>query len=212
MRIYAVADIHANPDRLELIRSNIASHHPDVLVVAGDIFNYMQPEPVLEFLNGLGVAVLAVRGNSDPFYVVRYFDSYHKIRLLVVDRINLNGISFTGLSGTIPVPFRSRVAFREKHLMEKILPLIDSNTVLIAHPPPYGTLDRVGGRFHAGSAMVRDLVRQNRPRVLICGHIHEDKGMEMLGETLVVNCCLPHGGQGALIEVNDGRRPSVKFL
>jgi hypothetical protein len=212
MRLYAVADIHARPEHLEQISSNIEIHHPDALVVAGDIFNYLNPGPVLEVLNGMGVPVLAVRGNSDPVYTARSFAAYPNIRLLNAGRIRVDGISFAGLSGTIPVPFRSRIAFLEKHLMEKIKPVIDRETVLIAHPPPYGTLDRVGRKFHAGSALVRDLVVHTCPRMLICGHIHEDKGMEMLGETLVVNCCLPHGGRGALVELKDGIMPSVKFL
>lgn len=212
MRIYAVADIHAKTQRLELIRSNIKSHRPDVLVVAGDIFNYLHPDPVLQSLDEMGVPMLAVRGNSDPVYVSRCFNGYPNIRLLNAGRITLNGISFAGLSGTIPVPFRSRIAFREKRLMEKIRPMIDPETVLVAHPPPYGVLDRVGKKFHAGSALVRDLVIQIRPRLLICGHIHEDTGVAMLGKTIVVNCCMTHGGQGALIELKHGNRPEVKLI
>jgi uncharacterized protein len=212
MLIYAVADIHAKPHHLEVIRSNIAAYHPDVLVVAGDIFNYLHPGPVLESLNVIGVPVLTVRGNSDPAYVVRNFNGYSNVRLMHASRAVLNGIGFAGLSGTIPVPFRSRIAFREKQLKERISPMIDPETILIAHPPPYGTLDRVGKKFHAGSALVRDLVLQMRPCVLICGHIHEDTGMDLLGHTMVVNCCLPHGGQGALIDINSRRSPRVKML
>jgi Icc-related predicted phosphoesterase len=212
MLIYAVADIHAKTEHLELIRSTVEFHRPDVLVVAGDIFNYLHPVPVLEALNDLGVCVLAVRGNSDPAYVSPYFNAYSNIRLLHASRVAFFGISFAGLSGTIPVPFRSRVGFREKHLIEKIRPLMDQSTVLIAHPPPYGTLDRVGKRFHAGSTLIRDLVVQTRPQVLICGHIHEDRGVAMIGATMIVNCCLPHGGRGALIELKDGSRPNVRVI
>ena len=183
-----------------------------MLVVAGDIFNYLHPEPVLESLNVIGAPVLAVRGNSDPAYVVRNFKGYSNVRLMHASRVVLNGIGFAGLSGTIPVPFRSRIAFREKNLKERINPMIDTETILIAHPPPYGTLDRVGKKFHAGSTLVRDLVLQTRPCVLICGHIHEDTGMARLGHTMVVNCCLPHGRQGALLEINSRRSPRVKML
>ena len=212
MIIYAVSDIHAKAERLDLIRSNIVAYQPDVLVVAGDIINYMKPAPVLERLNEMRLPVLAVRGNSDPAYAVRYFKAYPNVRLLNASRVTINGISFTGLSGTIPVPFRSRVGFREKHLMEKVRPMIDSETFLIAHPPPYGTLDRVGKKFHAGSALVRDLVFQTRPRMLICGHIHEDAGMAKLGETMVVNCCVTHKGQGTLIELDGKDSPRIKLL
>jgi uncharacterized protein len=212
MLIYAVADIHAKPERLEQIQSNIAVYHPDVLIIAGDIFNYLNPKPVLESLNRINVPVLAVRGNSDPAYLAGYFNSYSKVRLMHARRVMLNGKAFAGVSGTIPVPFRSRVGLLERYLMQKIRPMIDAETIFIAHPPPYGTLDRVGGRFHAGSAMVRDLVVQKRPRILVCGHIHEDTGTAMLNETMVVNCCMSRGGQGALIEINDNRSLKVEMM
>jgi hypothetical protein len=212
MLIYAVADIHAKTHCLDQIRSNIDSFHPDVLVVAGDIFNYLNPSRALESLNSMGVPVLAVRGNSDPAFMSRYFNGYSNIRLMQASRVMINGIGFVGLSGTIPVPFRSRIAFREKHLKEKIRPLIDPETVLVAHPPPYGVLDRVGKKFHAGSALIRDLVMQTRPKLMICGHIHEDVGMTRLGQTMVVNCCMPHGGRGAMIEINSRRAPKAKML
>ncbi len=39
MRIYAVADVHGRPGRIENIRKTISEIRPDVLVVAGDIKN-----------------------------------------------------------------------------------------------------------------------------------------------------------------------------
>jgi uncharacterized protein len=131
---------------------------------------------------------------------------------LHASRVVLNGIGFAGLSGTIPVPFRSRITFLENRLKQRIRPMIDPESVLVAHPPPYGVLDRVGGKFHAGSALVRDLVVQTRPKAMICGHIHEDVGVTRLAQTLVVNCCMSYGGQGALIEINGRLSPKVKML
>ena len=65
MRIYAVADIHGKPDRLERIEYQIAAIHPQLLVVAGDITNYVSPIRTLSRIGALPVPVLAIRGNSD---------------------------------------------------------------------------------------------------------------------------------------------------
>lgn len=212
MILYAVSDIHAKPDRLELIRSNIATHGPDMVIVAGDIINYTNPAPVLATLNDLSIPVLAVRGNSDPAGIAKYFTPYQNIFLMHLNKITLNGISFTGLSGTIPVPFRTRVCLREKRLMEQVKPMIDSKTVVIVHPPPYGVLDRVIGRFHAGSKMVRSLIIEKQPQLLICGHIHEDAGMGQLEKTIVLNCCMTKKSQGALIEMDGDKVFKIKLL
>jgi Icc-related predicted phosphoesterase len=65
MQIYAVADIHGKPDRLERIRTHIAALRPQALVVAGDITNYVSPARILSRIDALPVPVFAIRGNSD---------------------------------------------------------------------------------------------------------------------------------------------------
>jgi uncharacterized protein len=202
MLIYAVADIHADPERIERIRSMVSLHHPDVLVIAGDIINYIHPEKTFKQLNEMSLPVLMVRGNSDPGYIEKHFEKFSNLTSLHLNRVMVKSISFTGLSGTIPLPFRNRVRFREKALMNRVYPLIDPQTVLVVHPPPWGTLDQVMGRFHSGSKMVREIVEKTRPRLLICGHIHEAAGIENIGRTTVVNCSMPATGQGVMIELD----------
>ena len=201
MLIYAVADIHADLKRIEHIRRAVSVHHPDVLVVAGDIINYIHPEKTFTQLNDMSVPVLMVRGNSDPGYIEKYFEKFSNLTSLHLNRVLVNPVAFTGLSGTVPLPFRNRVRFFEKHLMNRVYPLIDSETVLVVHPPPWGVLDQVMGRFHSGSKLVRELVEKSQPRLLICGHIHEASGIETIGQTTVVNCSMPKTGRGVMIEL-----------
>jgi len=37
----------------------------------------------------------------------------------------------------------------------------------------------------------------------LCGHIHEDPGVMMLGRTTVVNCSLGRRGEGAVIDLGE---------
>ncbi len=212
MRIYAAGDLHGRAGRLSLIRLNIDRHHPDVLVAAGDIINYRQPERTLEKLNGLPVPVLAVRGNSDPRRMEGLFGNYPNITPLHMRRHEIQTIPFAGLSGTIPLPFRNRIAIREKSLVDQLLPLVGRQTVLVTHSPPWGATDRVMSRFHSGSKRVRDLVIQAHPRLLICGHIHEAAGVDRLGETVVVNCSMSANCGGFLIDLNRDDPPVVNRL
>jgi hypothetical protein len=205
MRIYAVADIHAVQKRLQRIRSVLSEHQPDVLVIAGDIINYIYPEKTFNFLNDLSIPVLAVRGNSDPVYLEKYFNKFSNLTSLHLNRKTVQSIPFTGLSGTIPLPFRNRIGWREQYLMDQVSPMVDSQTVFVVHTPPWGSLDQVMGRFHSGSKMVRNLVEQTQPRLLICGHIHEAAGVENIGNTTVVNCSIPKTGKGMMIEVGEGK-------
>jgi len=212
VRIYAVADVHANAARLERIQATIHNRQPDVLVIAGDIINYRRPEPVLERLNRMPVPVLVVRGNSDPAFLEKRFSDYPNIVSLHAQTVPVNATPFVGLSGTVPVPFRSRIGFRQRHLFDRVAPLIDGQTVLVVHPPPFGVQDRFLRRLHAGSRMVYDLMEKRKPRVLICGHIHEDAGTVCAGSTLVVNCSMARFGNGALITLQPGLAPRAEML
>ncbi|MFZ5564961.1 MAG: phosphoesterase, partial [Thermodesulfobacteriota bacterium] len=81
-----------------------------------------------------------------------------------------------------------------------------------AHPPPRGALDRVFSRFHAGSDGLRRIVTRHRIPILLCGHIHEQPGVERMEETLVINCSIGRKGAGALIDCAEGQKPRVEML
>ena len=215
MRVYAVADIHAKPGLIDRVRSAVAEYAPDVVVVAGDINNYANPHAAFGPLDNLRVPVLAVRGNTDLSWHERLFSRYASITSLHLNRIQIRGVPFTGISGTVPVPFRSRIRFFEKALLRAAEKQICSQTVLVVHPPPYGTLDRVLGRLSAGSRGVAALVSSCRPKVVLCGHIHEDAGALLLGDTLVVNCSIGRSGSGAVLDfggVDEAGYPAVEWL
>ncbi|MCP3956134.1 MAG: hypothetical protein GY697_28560, partial [Desulfobacterales bacterium] len=151
MRIYAVADIHAKKYRLELIRETIRQHSPDVLIAAGDTANYFNPLPVFQALNNLPVPVLAVRGNTDPRSANRILQDGSNLYNLHLNPMTVNNIRFVGIGGTIPIPFKSRLCLMEARVVKKLKECLTPETVLVAHPPPYGILDMVLGRFSAGS-------------------------------------------------------------
>ena len=67
--------------------------------------------------------------------------------------------------------------------------------ILLCHQPPYKILDTVGFKEapkswlgkHAGSKVILDYVKKKQPKLVLCGHIHEAKGMKKIGKTKVYN-------------------------
>jgi Icc-related predicted phosphoesterase len=212
MLIYAVADLHGKKQRFAQLERQLTDLNPDVLVIAGDMTNYVNPIPVLTRLNALPVPVLAVRGNTDLKRVEGLLHTYPNLHPLHLTAFTIKHVSIVGLSGTVPVPFRSRIRFREKDLFRQAADLVTAQTVLVAHPPPYGFLDEVAGKIHAGSRRLYHLVVARQPAVLLCGHIHERPGITSIGDTVVVNCNLTRGSSGALIEINPDHSPKVRLL
>jgi len=212
MRIYAVADIHGHSDKIALVRYNTLQLNPDVLVVAGDITNYIGSAEILAQLNDIPVPVLAVRGNTDLSKVEKMLEDFPNISPLHLRQVTIGSTPFVGVSGCIPIPFSSRICLNEMQVIEKLKPLIKSNSVLVAHPPPWGTLDEVFGRFHAGCRSMTKVIKMCRPMLMICGHIHERPGSVLIGETLVVNCALGKNHAGAMIELDNGNNLKVEML
>ena len=212
MLIYAVADIHGRKHRISSILDTISESKPDLLVLAGDVNSLFNPSNIMSYFNNTHLPVLVVRGNTDSKKIANRSPVSSNISFLHFSEIVINGFSFAGVSGTIPVPFSSRIQFREKQTTEKLEPLVKKDTILIAHPPPFGTLDKVLGKFHAGCKILREIVSKRQPQLFICGHIHERPGYAFLGKTLVVNCSIGMKGKGALIELNIDRPPVVEMV
>jgi hypothetical protein len=212
MNIYSVADIHGRQDRLDLIKNHVTLLKPDVLVIAGDITGHHELLSLIGQLNDLPIPVLAVRGNMDSQEVEKLLEQYPNISSLHKKKVTINGVSFVGLGGTIPVPFCSKICLREKRLIEETDYLIERDSVLVSHPPPYGTLDEGFGNLHAGSRGLRRLILEKQPRMLICGHIHERPGVAFLAKTIVVNCSMGRSGAGAVISMNNDQAPTVSMI
>jgi len=59
---------------------------------------------------------------------------------------------------------------------------------VVAHSPPiYTKLDVAYFGGHVGSPSLRRFIEQNQPSVVFCGHIHEARGIDYIGDTLVAN-------------------------
>lgn len=212
MRIYAVADIHGRTRLIDRVLHHVKVHGAEVLLLAGDITASRHAESVLARFAQSPVPVWFIRGNSDPLRLEAYLQHSTQVKSLHLQRLEKGPLSFVGLSGTLPLPFSSRVAFNEKKRLAALAPLVDPSSVLLVHPPPRGILDTVFGKFKAGSPGLRRFVQKTRPALVVCGHIHPCPGWQKLGSSLVVNCSAGLRGTGALIDFDGQSAPVVRLL
>ena len=76
--------------------------------------------------------------------------------------------------------------------------------IFCPHSPPYDTAcDRLRSGRHVGSPTLRAFVDREQPDLLLCGHIHEARGMDDVGATRVVNPGPVASGHHALVEIGD---------
>jgi len=202
MKILATADIHGSQYRLNIIIRNAEIYSPDLVVICGDITQFGPGEMAKNFLDQIPVATFAVPGNIDSDDVERAIDE-SKATNINGKRVEKNGVSFVGISGV-------NLAYNAM-ILKEVEKRMDESVVLVSHVPPHGLQDKVFLGMHSGSKELREIVNKYNPRLVLCGHIHEDPGIARTGKTIVVNCSMGKRGEGALVEI-DKKKITVKML
>ncbi len=206
MRIFALTDIHGRVDYPDRVADQMRK--ADLLLIAGDITNFGDKEEasaVLRVLAALNSQILAIPGNCDRSGVQNALRD-GRMNLHETPKI-IGNTFFFGIGGCNKTPFRTPLEYTEQEI-ETILNafMIPSNahrTVVVSHAPPYGTkLDKMFLGIHVGSKAVRRFIEDRQPDMVLCGHIHEARGLDHIGRTPIINPgSFP--GHYALIDINN---------
>ena len=105
--------------------------------------------------------------------------------------INLDGLHFYGIGGSITTPFSTPNEFLEDEFLKKLAgcpkPKEGERLIILSHTPPHGSCDRTALGMHVGSRNLRAFIEDRFPALVLCGHIHEGRDMTTIGSTIVVN-------------------------
>jgi Icc-related predicted phosphoesterase len=208
-KILSIADLHGSQYRLNIVIKNVEKYTPDLVVICGDITQFGPGEMAKNLLDQIPVETFAVHGNIDTENVLNGIDK-SKAKNIHLKRVKKNGIPYIGIGGESHLLFSTRFSFSNNKTEETIRHLIDGSTVLISHIPPFGLQDKVFLGIHSGSKELRKIIDDCKPRLVLCGHIHEDPGYTKTNGTIVVNCSMGKKGEGALIEIN--KKIYIKML
>ena len=194
MRILALTDIHNKWSNVKKLLKKVRNENLDLIVVAGDLSFCGDLNEALNMLKVLSEKehVLFVPGNCDSPSLL-HLNKYGNAENIHGKIVDYKGFVFAGLGGSNPTPFNTPVEFLEYEIRNILLNVKNSLNgrildVLVSHPPPYNTkLDIVRTGEHVGSLEVRFFIENVKPRLCICGHIHESPGLDSIGKTLILN-------------------------
>jgi len=207
MKILAVADIHGSQYRLNLVLKNIKTYTPDLIVICGDITQFGPGDLATNFLNQIPVETLAIPGNIDTFDVDQGITASNAINIHM-KRVMIQGISFVGIGRDIPTALFD-MSITDGVIQKPFNKILDETSVLVTHVPPFKLQDKMFMGNHGGSKQLRNIIDTCKPRLVLCGHIHEDPGVATSGNTTVVNCSMGKRTEGALVEITDEIKVSI---
>lgn len=219
MKIGCISDLHGFlpelPDDL------------DLLLIAGDICGeeYTAKEKgflrdkFIPWLDRYDCRKVGVAGNHD-FYLEKYKSladlstNEYPIEILENSWIGVcegndhigNNLDIIGIFGTpLSLEIGDWAYQASEEDIAKVLMGVQAD-IIISHGPPYGIGDRVlPFGEHVGSTSLNAFIQVEQPPLVINGHIHEDRGVERLGNTTVINCsyCDRNYGQRYKVYVLD---------
>lgn len=212
LRILGLADLHDHAEMLQRVRGVNA----DLIAFCGDLHNGSDREaakPAAEALALLGKPVLIVPGNMDHADVAP--DLWKDTGFVMLHRsfFSYEDYGFLGMGGMVARnPQRlgdpRRYYHREEEVYETLveaLPKIRGARcrIILTHQPPRGARDTVYTGESTGSVGLRRFVEDHQPELLLCGHIHEDRGEARIGHTRIFNVGEMRRGYAALIKLDE---------
>lgn len=214
MKIISFGDVHEDTSNLIKIKSELET--ADLIVISGDLTNChgkTETKKVLDAVKKYNKHPLAMYGNMDKQEV----DGY-----LTKEGINLHGngyvfgdVGIFGCGGSSPTPFNTPSEISEMDIEQFLTngynKVKDARwKIMVCHTPPRDTTtDIVRSGLHVGSSVVRDFIVQYKPDVCISGHIHESRGKDKIGDTVVLNAGMFRDGWYIDVVIDKGSISAV---
>jgi len=205
MKLLCITDLHGDIAALDDILSHAGA--VDAVLLGGDITNFGTPnsaESLVKRTQRKCPRVMAVAGNCDSAAIDKRLTELDVSlfgRGVMVDDLGFHGVS------AMPPWHGQMYELTEEQIANALVAgrrQLDesSRQVLLTHTPPQHTkLEVTRQGHHVGRSSVREFIEHSRPALVICGHIHESRGIDRLGPTQIVNCGTAFRGHYALVDV-----------
>lgn len=215
-RILLLSDLHGRIPKVSFLKREDYT----AVVLAGDITHgtlvSSRIDTFFQKLDFLGQFYFILGNSDDPSIMTIQLSNTNAVCL--DQRVQLcENYEFLGINGATYGLF-NQFALSEKEYEANLrsacaLGRCDrAHQILVTHDPPRDTcLDINFHGNHVGSIATRRVVEDIQPLLVLSGHIHESRGVEIIGETTCVNGGAAKNGSGADIIVDQGQ-VSVKFI
>lgn len=188
MKILAFSDLHRDLGQAATLVEMAAD--ADVVIGAGDFASVHEGlEETIEALAAIERPTVLVPGNNETADALRdATGGWSAATVLHGEGATIDGAEFYGLGAGIPVtPWGWSFDLDDEAAAER-LDACPEGAILVLHSPPQGHCDSSGDGTHFGSEALLRAIEQKRPRLAVCGHIHESWGCQSrIGETPVRN-------------------------
>ncbi len=184
MRILIFSDLHGDMEMIKRVKE--LSNDVDLAICCGDITPIHGDTITVSRKIGRLNRLFIIPGNFELPTILNIACKENSWTDLHGKSFNINGIIIGGCGGALKGPFNTPYELSEdefRHILSKI----GEVDILVTHTPPKGIVDYTNG-LNIGSEAIRDFIIEKKPKLNLCGHVHENGGKEELfNNTKVMN-------------------------
>jgi len=198
VKLLAFSDLHRDLSQAAALVEMSAG--ADVVIGAGDFASVHEGlEEAIGALAAIEKPTVLVPGNNETEEALREATAgWSAATVLHGEGATIEGTEFYGLGAGVPVTPWDWSFDLDEEAAGGMLADCPEGAVLVLHSPPRGHCDSGGGDTHFGSAALLAAIEAKRPRLAVCGHIHESWGCEsQVGDTPLYNL----GPKGTRLEL-----------
>ncbi len=198
MKILHLSDIHGKVENFSLVEEHI--HTSQLIIITGDLTHMGDQMAMSRILQYLPLdKTLAVLGNCD------YPTTLHTLQSAGIsidgEEKEVADYQICGYGGSLPTPIGTPNMHSEQEFQQTLARFI-APQILVTHQPAFGTqADVTPDGTHVGSKSLLHYIEQQKPRLALCGHMHEAQSTSMIGDTVVINSGALASGHFAIIHL-----------
>lgn len=200
MRILATGDIHGDVGLAKKLAEKAEKEKVDLVIITGDI---TQSDQSTKDLIGPFVKkkqkILFVPGNHDSFATADFLAEFYGIKNIHGYSAKYGDVGIFGCGGA-NVGVAQLTEKEMFGLLKKGFENVkySDKKIMVTHVHPAESKMEKFSSFIPGSSGITKAVRELKPDILLCSHVHEAEGIEeKIGKTKVINV----GKTGKIIEI-----------
>lgn len=198
MKFLTFVDLHENSKALKGLVSRASESDIDFIVCAGDLSNFGKGlKNALDAFEKINKKLYIIPGNHEENMVLDKFAEEYPFLINFHHRtFKIGAYIFLGHGGG---GFANQDEEFRKIGREWYGKFKEKKTVLVTHGPPAETKLDLLNNQHVGNVDYRKFIQRIKPRLVICGHLHELAGtVDTIDKTKVIN----PGWEGMVVELN----------
>tara|TARA_Y100000310_G_scaffold328062_1_gene395451 strand:+ start:2147 stop:3019 length:873 start_codon:yes stop_codon:yes gene_type:complete len=164
---------------------------------------------------------------------INFLKKLKNMRNITYSKLRYKGINIIGFGGYMDIDaYFNKKTFRggkdlvskrlkiHKFMKKKFFELIKrvkkGEKIFIFHYPPKGVFDIIRDKknpmdgLSAGVRFYTGAIKKHKPRLVLCGHMHEYQGSKKIGDSLIVNPGDAKEGKYAIIDYPENKKERIK--